>query len=981
MINDHEQHASSIHLLPYHADPLAYLADEIVSRYRASLPILDNIVVLMPGVVSGRHFRRCILNAAKQAGFPALLGPTVTSLGGFITSNSPTHNNVLSQPERELKLVEALRAHPDLYGQGSPWLMAEDLLQLFDELTLYQTHIPDSLDMFREAIRDAYRLTDNRVQAIEHQLDHESKLVYTLWQAWQQQLGTDQLLESTSLYCKNLLEFTPQSEQFFYLVGYTHLLPAEQAWFRKLAEQGQALHIVQGQTACDAGQYHPCAAVTELLENNRYLQIKQGTIPTASRCLDDIFTDNGLDIRERAHRFSQTVASSPLKEHLHILSAESPEQQVLGIELQIRQWLHEGKKSIGIITDDRRLSRRLRALLERVNIPLQDSGGWALSTTRAAAALERWLECLEQDFDHLPLLDLLKSPFVFPAQDTEQRLYTVYRLEEDIIRHENIARSLYRYRRQVDYRAERLAEIWRPDTRRHIHNLIDELENASKSLISMVITGKHRPAVLVNALITSMQELGMHASFEVDAAGQAILAELDALRHILADNRFTMNWLEFRGWLGRTLERATFRPASAPSPVQLLDPGNSDLAHFDAIIIAAADSEHLPGHVSPHAFFNNAVRRALGLPCNMQHATQEFYRFRCLLESADDMLMCYHSHENGSEVLPSPWLEVIRHYHDMAWQDRLENNTLKNWLATGYEGYVDTDTDVPVTTTQTFTSTTSRVELLPARLSASAYQQLVDCPYKFFMARCLRIQASDEVREVLEKSDYGNRVHSCLEAFHTDINNLPGPFSSTFNSSNREAAIDCLVEISRAVFARELEDNFQHRGWLRRWQNLIPAYIDWQIHRAAHWQVGMTEQHCEQPFLNHALHGFIDRIDHHGNEQAIVDYKTGSIPTNKDIVEGEAVQLPFYALITNKPVQRIEYLKLDGDKVESRGYLEGDALDELVSAQSERLEMLLTQLHQHADLHAWGDSKACKYCEMDGLCRRNASEPETGAKS
>ena len=980
-MGDHDKQAASIHLLPYHADPLEYLATDIVHRHKAGLPILDNVVVLMPGVMSGRHFRRCIMSAAKQAGCPALLGPTVNSLAAYITAHSPTPATLLSQPERELKLVEALRSHPELYGKSSPWLMAEDLLQLFDELTLYQADIPGSLDVFRETIRDAYQLSQSKESNIEAQLDHESRLVYTLWQAWQQQLETDQLSEAKSLYCKNLLTYTSKPGQFYYLVGYTHLLPAEQAWFNNLASKGQAIHIVQGEAGCEANQYHPDAAITTLLENNTYKKIQHDTIPTASGCLTDIFIDNHLDIGERARRFSQTVKTSPLSDNLRVLTAKNPEQQALGIELQIRQWLYEDKKSIAVITEDRRLSRRLRALLERVNVPLQDSGGWALSTTRAAAALERWLECLEQDFDHLPLLDLLKSPFVFPEQDTEQRLYTVYRFEQDIVRHENIARSLYRYRRQVDYRGERLAEIWRPDTRRHIHGLIDDLEMASKSLIGMVITGKHRPIEYLEKLMLGMQTLGMYSSFETDAAGQAILAEFDSLSVNLADNNFTMNWVEFRGWLGRTLERATFRPALTSSPVHLLDPGNSDLSHFDAIIIAAADSEHLPARTSPHAFFNDAVRQALGLPGKRQHATQQFHRFRCMLESADDILMSYHRNENDSEVLPSPWLEVIRHYHDIAWQDRLEHESLKQWLASGYQGYVETDTCVPVTITRAYTATPSRPELLPSRLSASAYQQLVDCPYKFFMARCLHIQASDEVREVLEKSDYGNRVHRCLEAFHTDIPDLPGPFLSTISDTNRKSAIECLFEISHAVFSRELEDNFLHRGWLRRWQNLIPAYINWQVQRATRWQISATEQHCEQPFLDHSLHGFVDRIDQHDAELAIVDYKTGSIPTGKDIVEGEAVQLPFYALITDKPVKRIEYLKLDGNKVETKGYLEGDALDELVSAQSIRLETLLTELQQQADLHAWGDSKACKYCEIDGLCRRDASEPGTGEPS
>ena len=59
-------------------------------------------------------------------------------------------------------------------------------------------------------------------------------------------------------------------------------------------------------------------------------------------------------------------------------------------------------------------------LLDRAGITLQDSGGWALSTTSAAAALECWLQTVEEDFAHQPLLAVLKSPFIFPDNEREE---------------------------------------------------------------------------------------------------------------------------------------------------------------------------------------------------------------------------------------------------------------------------------------------------------------------------------------------------------------------------------------------------------------------------------------------------------------------------------------------------------------------------------------------------------------------------------
>ena len=46
-------------------------------------------------------------------------------------------------------------------------------------------------------------------------------------------------------------------------------------------------------------------------------------------------------------------------------------------------------------------------MLEASRIELDDAGGWALSTTSAAATLERWLETVEEDFACGPLLDVL----------------------------------------------------------------------------------------------------------------------------------------------------------------------------------------------------------------------------------------------------------------------------------------------------------------------------------------------------------------------------------------------------------------------------------------------------------------------------------------------------------------------------------------------------------------------------------------------
>ena len=129
------------------------------------------------------------------------------------------------------------------------------------------------------------------------------------------------------------------------------------------------------------------------------------------------------------------------------------------------------------------------------------------------------------------------------------------------------------------------------------------------------------------------------------------------------------------------------------------------------------------------------------------------------------------------------------------------------------------------------------VDLLPDSLSVGRAQTLIDCPYRFFAAECLDLQPPEEIVEALQKADYGERVHLCLQAFHSDVAGLPGPFSEPLTAANRDQAVALLETIARQVFARDLEDNFLHRGWLHRWLGIIPDYVDWQLKRGADWSL------------------------------------------------------------------------------------------------------------------------------------------------
>ncbi|MGD8498896.1 MAG: PD-(D/E)XK nuclease family protein, partial [Chromatiales bacterium] len=792
-----------------------------------------------------------------------------------------------------------------------------------------------------------------------------------LWRAWQDQLEAMDRQDPARAYLEALNADAGGGSEVshLYVLATIRLLPAEAAWLRRRLDSGRASLWLPGRRGQPG--YRPDGAVEAWIARVGLEPTLDQDEPDPTGALLDAALDWGeTPLAERARAFAARHPTSPLSGRLQIAAAAGAEQQARVVEIQVRRWLLQGLGRIGIVTQDRRLARRLRALLERAGLLLQDGAGWALSTSSAGATLERWLETVEEDFAYRPMLDVLKSPFMAADGEREAHLATVYRLERDIVHRENIARGLARYHRQLRYRAERLP-AWAEEAAGRIETLLDRLARAAAPLEAVIDDRPHTAAAYLSALEQSLRRLGLWDGLESDAAGARIIEELRLMRGDTDSGQTGLRWPEFRGWLGRTLETRYFRPQTGPGPVELLELEAAHSSRFDALVIAAAEATHLPGEAAPAAFFNDEVRRELGLSTWTERAAEQLYRFRCLLQAAPRVLITYERERDDEPVVPSPWVEVIQVFHRLAYGDDLDATELIR-LTDDERARVAALDPAPPPAQREMPRPAAPTELLPERLSVGRAQTLIDCPYRFFAAECLGLQPPEEIVEALQKADYGERVHLCLQAFHGDVPGLPGPFAETLNAANRDAAVALLETIARQVFARDLEDNFLHRGWLHRWLSIIPRYIDWQLKRSTDWSVSQTEAGREITLDSGLmLRGRIDRIDRDAKGRlALIDYKTGGTAQQDEVDAGEAVQLTAYALLV-EGVRRVEYVQLKNDgTVRVPAHLEGEQLESLREQVRDRMEHLQSRLQAGHAMPAWGDPRTCKYCEMAGLCRR-----------
>jgi ATP-dependent helicase/nuclease subunit B len=467
-------------------------------------------------------------------------------------------------------------------------------------------------------------------------------------------------------------------------------------------------------------------------------------------------------------------------------------------------------------------------------------------------------------------------------------------------------------------------------------------------------------------LDASLSEIGVKTGLEADPAGEQLLELLAALRHELAASDALFSFVQWRRWLARELEAATFHDRGVESPVVFTYLAATRLRSFDAVLICGCDAQHLPGPETHSRVFNQGVRAELGLPMRRDELRAIEDDLSSLIVNSGVTLLTWQRQALGEDNLLSPLIARLVALHELAYGDPLEENHLARRIVSSQ---IESPQPIPLPAITRRPQPRAPAELVPREISASAYNSLVACPYQFYARHILKLGEFDEVLELLDKRDYGSRLHAVLAKFHRAF-----PVLLDSASEDAQRALDTITD---EIFADALANNYLARAWVLRWKALIPVYLDWQREREAagwRWYAGEAKRRLEiitAEGRKFAIVGRIDRVDQHlDGRVAVVDYKTTpkSRLSAKLKHEGEDVQLPLYALLWGGAVAAALFLTLDNDQVKP---VEQSELDDLVEANRSRIAAIYDRLHAGVPLPAHGVDEVCRYCEARGLCRKD----------
>jgi ATP-dependent helicase/nuclease subunit B len=595
------------------------------------------------------------------------------------------------------------------------------------------------------------------------------------------------------------------------------------------------------------------------------------------------------------------------------------EDEAQAATLAVHDALARGLAPVALIAQDRRVVRRIRALLERSGVALADETGWTLSTTRAGTALMALLRAAQPGAGRDALVEALKTEAPAAATQLEQ----AWRLEREPA-------------------PAALAPL------QQLRERLDLLRGA----------GPHSLADRLASLPAAAP--GLMRALADDSAGRQLLAALHldglpgtpAWQPMAAATR--LDHAGFIAWVDDALEASTYRPSAPPDAAVVITPlTQAALRPFGAVVFPGCNERHLGArHASP-TLLPQAVACRFGLPEAGLALTRETLAFATLLR-APNLHLLRSTHDDDEALAASP-----------LWQRAA---LARRRLGTApFEERAFNAPQGQVVRRPLGRPSPSMAQALPSRVSAATVEALRECPYRFFARTGLHLAEATELDAALDKSDHGRWLHAVLHRFHRQ------------RGSDDHAALLAAADDETTQLGLDRASLLPFRAGFEAFAG---HYLEWlRRHEEQGWRYagGELARRCVAPDLGGvALEGRLDRIDVHAEHGGalVIDYKSGNADKLSQRIKTtplEDTQLAFYAaLLTEEasdPPPRAIYLALDESAAPRP--IEHHDVARSASALVEGLAADLQALRDGAGATALGEGEACRHCAARGLCRRD----------
>lgn len=558
------------------------------------------------------------------------------------------------------------------------------------------------------------------------------------------------------------------------------------------------------------------------------------------------------------------------------------------IALMLRRALETDGKTAALVTPDRRLARRVAASLQRWGIVIDDSAGMPLDKTVPGVFLRQVAATVTDAFAPVALLSACKHPLAAGGMAAVELRHATRLLERWALRGPKPAGGIDGLRRAIagsdGERGAGAAE------REKIERLIDALEEATAPLAHACAAKEISLRALIEAHVESAQRFAATddesgaARLWAGEAGEALAEFINGLLRA-ADALPAIGPENYPDMLDALMAGQVVRPRYGRHPrLNIWGPLEARLQHADLIVLGGLNEGVWPADPSPDPWMSRPMQDAFGLPLPERRIGLAAHDF-AQLAAAPEVVLTRAEKTDGTPTVPSRWLlrleTVLR---GCGAEDDFASDT--RWL--GYQqGLNAPGAHNPVSPP----APCPPVEARPRQLSVTRIELWMRDPYSIYAREILKLRPLDPLEADPGAAERGTMIHDALDEF---LKQYPDMLPN-----DAEAR---LIAIGEETFGPALSRPAVRAFWWPRFVRIAHWFVAQErLERAtiAASRTEVTGRHeiaaPAGPFL---LTAHADRIDRRvEGSLAIIDYKTGTVPSTRQINAGYAPQLPLEAVI------------------------------------------------------------------------------------
>ncbi len=632
----------------------------------------------------------------------------------------------------------------------------------------------------------------------------------------------------------------------------------------------------------------------------------------------------------RWHAYTTSADRNAVRDALEgisLVEAPSAQDEAEVVALILREAAETPGRTAALVSPDRLLARRVAVRLEAWGIRVDDSAGRPFAKTPPGTFLDLVISAIAKDFSPADTMALLKHPLTRLGLNPFDVRRAARALEIAAFRNvylgvglDGVAAALMRAEQETvsgDRRQAAVRRLW-PDDWKGAHELVDRLTAAFEPLLAVFANPHAQPLKAIAAAHIATAEALTHLPSEPEGENASPLWQDEAgtaastfFTGLLAPSLLAplVRAADYADLYRSLIVGENVRPRVPAHPrLFIWGPFEARLQQTDVMILGSLNDGTWPQAADPGPWLNRPMRSALGLPSPEEKIGYAAHDFTSLL-GAKFVYLTRAEKVDGVPTVPSRWLMRLQALlAGLELSDALKPES--PWL-----GWARARDRVGPRVHVGAPKPRPPLDLRPRKMSVTRVQTWLSNPYSIFAQDILKLQKLPQLGAPPDAALRGSIVHEIMNCF-----------AQTFPETLQQDAERALLRIANEVLTQYTGHPRVAAFWLPRFERFARWFAQTESARRQGTERVAAEVEGTLPIAAPAglftLTARADRIDVCKNGLIITDYKTGAPPSDKDVAQGRAPQLPLEAAIAHgeigftgiarRPVTGLRYIRASG---------------------------------------------------------------------